>query len=113
MAVSMEEPFSACFAGIAEGMEEGKGFTFGEVYLRNMSRCLNLLPLKGSDRDILLHLFSDEEIPDVGQLERYVLRYKEMLEGVVGELEAEWKEKSRLALGLGAMSGLLLVIVLI
>ena len=29
------------------------------------------------------------------------------------ELEAEWKEKSRLALGLGAMSGLLLVIVLI
>ena len=113
MADSMEEPFRACFAGIAEEMEEGNGLSFGELYLRNMSRCLKLLPLKDVDRDILLHLFSDEEIPDVGRQERCVLRYKDRLEKVVRELEAEWKEKSSLALGLGAMSGLLLVIVLI
>ena len=70
------------------------------------------LPLQQADRDAFLQFIPENGYMD-GQMQLLsIQRSRAMLESTMEQLEKENAEKCRLALGLGAMSGMLLVLIL-
>jgi len=77
-----------------------------------MSAGLDELPLHGEDREAFLQFASEEGYMD-GQMQLLAIRRsRERLENTARRLEQENTEKCRMAVGLGAMGGLLLILVL-
>ncbi len=109
----VSEPYSSYFVHIYERMRENRGEMFGEVFGENMEECLGLLPLTEEDKRIFLSLFSDSGFEDEGMQIRSIEQSKEQLQHTISTLETENTEKCRMAVGLGAMSGLLLLVVLL
>ncbi len=70
------------------------------------------LPLKPEDREAFLQFIPENGYMD-GQMQLLsIQRSRALLEGTLEKLDRENAEKCRLALGLGAMSGMLLVLIL-
>lgn len=107
------EPYSSCFGVIYERMRENTGEVFGQVFREEMKPCLDKLPLAEEDKNRFLAMFADQGFVDENMQIREIEQNKELLQQKTAELERENREKCRMAVGLGMMSGLLLVIVLI
>lgn len=106
------EPYRSCLMGIYQKMRGQKGASFHKVFCADMEDCLSRLPLKQEDRQIFLQIFSEQGFQDGGMQLRCIEQGLEQLSQVIAGQEREQKEKCRMAVGLGAMSGLLLLIVL-
>jgi len=65
------------------------------------------------DRNRILSLFGEHGFEEEKMQIRRIEQSKELLEGTIGRLERENAEKCKMAVGLGAMSGLLLLIILL
>ena len=94
-------------------MQENTGVIFGEVFSEDMGACLQELPLTQEDKNNFLNIFSDKGFRDEGMQIRNIEQSKELMEHTIARLEKENNEKCRMAVGLGAMSGLLILIVLL
>ena len=108
-----KEPYRSSFLEIYRTMEENGGECFPQVFCRHMEKCLRQLPIKAKDGEQFLAFAAGDSFEDGRMQLRTVERSKELLQLTVEGLEKENAEKCRLAVGLGAMSGLLLVIVLL
>lgn len=70
------------------------------------------LPLQKEDREAFLQSMPEDGYAD-GQMQLLsIQRSRAMLESTIDRLERENGEKCRLALGLGGMSGMLLILIL-
>ena len=107
------EPFGSSFLQIAERMQENRGETFSQVFCEVMEECLMKLPIMPQDRVNFLDFARGQSFEDGRMQLRTVERSKELLQTTAEVLEKENTEKCRMAVGLGAMSGLLLVIILL
>lgn len=108
----LAEPFRGAFSDIGRRMEENTGISFGEVFRGRMGEILGELPLKEEDRENFLQFTSQTGFAD-GQMQlRTIEQSMELLEDTRKRLEKENAEKSRMAVGLGAMGGLLLILIL-
>lgn len=108
----LEEPFGTAFRNVGERMEENAGASFGEVYREEMRPRLKQFPLKSEDEEAFLRFAGQTGYMD-GQMQQRALEQSvELLRGTREKLEKENAEKCRMAVGLGAMSGLLLILVL-
>lgn len=109
----MEEPYSSCLGGICRELSGREGGTFQELFCLRMEACMRELPLKKEDRDIFLQPFRGQGFRDssmqLTNLEQGLLQ----LEDSIRQQEQEQREKCHMAVGLGAMSGLLLVVILL
>lgn len=108
----LAEPYGSCFVRIYDRMRENTGIVFGQVFREEMKGCLDSLPLKYEDKNRFLLLFPDNGFEDESMQIRTIEQNKELLQHTITALERENTEKCRMAVGLGAMSGLLLIIVL-
>jgi len=108
-----ENPFCGCFRQITERMQCRTGDSLGEVYRECMQECLKDFPLKPEEKNIILGLIRDADIADVQMQERELQRKKECLEKIARDLEAEFKEKSKVIVTLGTTVGIMLVILLL
>ena len=113
IAVRLPEPYRQCLGRIYNKMQENTGVIFGEVFSEYMGACLQELPLAEEDRNNFLNVFTENGFQDEGMQIRNIEQSKELLEYTIGRLERENNEKCRMAVGLGAMSGLLILIVLL
>lgn len=113
IAERIPEPYRSSFIHIYERMRENTGEMFGQVFREHMEVCLKELPLTEEDKVKFLSLFSDNGFEDEEMQIRSIEQSKELLQQTIGRLEKENTEKCRMAVGLGAMSGLLLVIILL
>ena len=113
MAARLGEPYAKAFRDVFEEMEKNTGAGFSEVFCRHMRECLETLPVKEEDEESFLCFLSKSSYADEGMQLRTMERSRELLAGAIERVERENGEKCRLAVGLGAMSGLLLVIVLL
>jgi hypothetical protein len=77
-----------------------------------MERCLKDTPLTIQDRENFLSLFAEHGFEDENMQIRVIEQGREVLQQSIDCVERENREKCRMAVGLGAMSGLLLLIVL-
>lgn len=107
------EPFSGCFQEIYQVMRENTGQSFGTVFVEKMNSCMGQFPLTKEDRQCFLHFAEGEGFAEGGMQLRIMEQEKEWLMGRIEEQERELAAKSRMAVGLGAMSGLLLVVILL
>lgn len=108
----LEPPFSVAFRRVANRMEENIGNTFGEVFRSELEPVLCRLPIKPEDKEIFLKIAVQTGFAD-GQMQLHILEQSsDMLRQKECVLEKENAEKCRMAVGLGAMSGLLLLLVL-
>jgi len=108
-----KEPFRSCFLDVYHAMRANSGESFQKVFLLNMEGCLKTLPITSEDREHFLSFVSGESFEDGRMQLRAIERSCELLRLSIQNAEKENKEKCRLAVGLGAMSGLLLVVILI
>lgn len=108
-----KEPFRGSFLEIYERMGKNEGERFSQVFCTVMGECLAALPVTEEDREHFLS-FAREESYEDGQMQiRAIERSRELLGLTERRLEEENTEKCRMAVGLGAMSGMLLVIILL
>ena len=108
----LEEPFSEAFLRIGGRMEENTGKSFGSVFQEEMEGALQTLPLKDGDREQFFRFTTQTGFMD-GQMQlRAIEQSAEQLNATKEKLEQENAEKCRMAVGLGAMGGLLLILVL-
>lgn len=109
----LQEPYQSSFANIYNRMRENTGEDFSTIFMEEMKVCLGKLPVTGEERKIFLSLFSEEGFEENGMQIRTIEQSQELLRHIVERLEQENVEKCRMAVGLGIMSGMLLVIVLL
>ncbi len=108
----LEDPWRCCFANIAVRAEERCGIDFTSIYREEMGECMSGMPLDGETRELLLRLFDNHYAGDPLMRQQVVGRNKALLERRADLLAEEVREKSRMAVGLCAVSGILLVVIL-
>lgn len=108
----MKPPFAEAFRDVAERMGENKGDSFAEVFRKRLDGTLKELPLTEEDREVFLQFVSDTGYQD-GQMQlRAIEQSRELLEDTEKRLAEECADKSRMAVGLGGLGGLLIILVL-
>ncbi len=112
MAERLSEPYGSSFGRIYHRMRQNAGDKFGQVFREEMQRCLKGLPITEEDKSQFLSLFDHKGYEDELMQIRTIEQSMELLQHTIGQLERENREKCRMAVGLGAMSGLLLLVVL-
>lgn len=107
------EPFGESLLGVYMDMEENTGMEFSRVFCRRMEECLGGLPITEEDKNLFLSFAVSESFEEGRMQLRAIEQGREQLQNRIDALEKENGEKCRMAVGLGAMSGLLLLIVLL
>ena len=112
VAVQLEPHFDQAFRNVAARMQENTGVSFAQVFREQLTERLGEMPLTPDDREIFFQFVSETGYTD-GQMQLRVMEQSgEQLADTAERLEKESAEKCRMALGLGIMSGLLLILVL-
>lgn len=112
--VALQLPASFCQAmrEVDERMRRNDGDTFTSVFCECMRKPLKELPLREEDREDFLGFVSESGFMD-GQMQLQALeRSCKLLADTMERLQKENIEKCRIAVGFGAMGGLLLILVL-
>lgn len=108
----LSPPYDDAFRKIGDRMTENTGISFGEVFREEMDGVLKELPLKDGDRECFLDFTRQAGFADSQMQLRAIEQGMERLDVTKERLEKENEEKARMAVGLGAMGGLLLILVL-
>lgn len=111
-AAQLPESFATALCMVEEKMRENTGDTFARVFKECLREPLGKLPLKPEDRKVFFQAVSESGFMDRQMQLRSMERSCELMAGTVERLERENAEKCRMAVGLGAMGGLLLILVL-
>ena len=112
LAQRMEEPYKACFDEIYERSLENSGESFEELCSTSLAQGLKGVEASWEDKELFINCFAKSGYEeDVLQL-RVVEQTKAELEKKLTLMEAQASSRYRLSLSLGAMSGLLLIILL-
>lgn len=112
LAKRLEEPYKRMFQTVYQEYEAGEESSFQTLFCKTMEEGLSQVALKKEDRDTFLKPFREQGFQD-GQMQLKSLEqgYGQIVD-VIRQLEGENREKCRMAVGLGVMSGLLLMIIL-
>lgn len=108
-----QEPYRQAFERIYRELADNRGSSFAEVYRAVMGETLRDLPLKDQDRQLFLQGILEQGGGDGETGVRLIRRRQELLRERSARLEAESREKGRMAIGLGTLGGLLLIIILL
>lgn len=106
----VEEPYQSCFWGIYEAACLNQGESFGELCREYLEKDLKELVVDKADKERFISCFTKCGFAEGMMQLRTIEQTKEELEERLQGLSQENTSKCRLALSLGAMSGLLLVI---
>lgn len=98
---------------VHELMDGNEGVPFDKAFSETMGKCLEDFVLESTDIAVFLKISCTGSYSD-GQMQLKALeRIRDDLKDTVSELKSEVENRGRIAVGLGAMGGLLLVIVLL
>ena len=112
MQKQLPEPYRSCFERLNEKLQKADGESCGKIFRTVLEEGMRELPLQKEDRETFFQFMPENGYMD-GQMQLLsIQRSRALLEGTIENLEKENTEKCRLALGLGAMSGMLLVLIL-
>jgi len=112
MAERLSGACGSAFRLISERMQENRGESFAEVFRECMGEPLGEMPLKDEDREEFFRFVAAGAFAD-GQMQiKLIEQSREQLEMKADALERENGEKCRMAVGLGAMGGLMIILML-
>ena len=107
------EPFKSCFTKIYNTTCLNGGESFGQICREQMEETLQKLVADKKDKELFLSCFTACGFEEDRMQLRTIEQVKEELEDRLQRLSKENASKCRLAISLGAMSGLLMVILFI
>lgn len=108
----LPEPFRDCFERLNAKLRESGGESGGKIFREALEEGMKELPLKQEDREAFLRFLPESGYMDSQMQLLSIQRSRALLEETMDRLERDNGEKCRLAVGLGAMSGILLVLIL-
>lgn len=112
VAKNFDSPFGSALKKIGQNMRDNIGLSFGETFQKEFEGALEGMHLKEEDREAFLQ-FARQTCHADGQMQLRVMEQSaEVLRKTEEALERENTEKCRMAVGLGAMSGILLILIL-
>lgn len=110
---NVEEPYDEALVQIYRLMSSQSGYCFSECWQQEMGKCLSGLPISGKERQMALGLASCGSLNDCDMQIRAIEQYRDMIDSAVRKREEALHRQGKMAAGLGIMSGLLLVVILI
>ena len=102
-------PYKDLFQNICQQLRMECGIGFDRVSIQIMGKELEKLPLK-EEKDIFIRCFSDVGYGDSQMQYQIVNRGRKELQDILEREEEDLKKRSKLAVSLGTMSGILLVL---
>ncbi len=109
----LEQPYGEAFQEVCRTYDTGENQSFCAIFVERMEQELGRLPLKQEDCQSFLAPFQRKGFQDeqmqLKSLEQSILRLRTCEE----RLSQEIAQKSRMSVGLGVMSGLLLVVIMV
>lgn len=110
-ALHMEEPYREKLIKLHELSNACGEVDFAAAWKQEMGECVAPLPLSAKEKELVLGFVSTEGLSDYHMQIRMIEQYRDMLEDNIKRREAEIQKQGRMAMGLGVMSGLLLVVI--
>lgn len=107
------EPYRSAFLEIFQRLEENDGSTLENIWKERMGVCMDTLPLKEEEKEILLFLPKHQGILDETIQAADVGQSLDFLTAHIGQAEAEYENKSKVIMSISVMTGLFLVILLL
>ncbi len=108
-----QEPYKSCFYKVFLQMQQNTGEKFDAIFEEKFRECLSVLPLEETDRKEFLQFMASGSFVEEQMQLSTIEKTQEGLHHKLKVLEKDNAEKCRMAVGLGAMSGLFLVIILL
>lgn len=108
----LQEPFRSCFERLNLKLEEANGESCGKLFREILEEGMEQLPLQHADKEAFLRFIPENGYMDSQMQLLSIQRSRNLLENTIESLDRENAEKCRLAVGLGAMSGMLLILIL-
>lgn len=108
----LDDPVGRALIGVWRESQEQDGVSFPQLFAENMERAMREMPLTDADKRIFLQLVPPQGFADGQMQQRAAQICGQRLQRTKERLERDSLEKSRIAVGLGAMSGLLLILIL-
>lgn len=113
LSARVDEPFKGALGQIFQVCHKEAGVAFQEIFQEQMMWALEKMPLKREDREIFLAPFCGQGFLD-GQMQlRSIEQSLVQIKDTIRIQSEEQREKCRMAVGLGVMSGLLLIIIMV
>ncbi|HKM04684.1 MAG TPA: stage III sporulation protein AB [Lachnospiraceae bacterium] len=107
-----EEPYLKLYGKINLDMIENRGYPFGEVWKRNLIIMRDKIPITNKDMDLLMQ-FMEESFQDGKMQCKEIGFYIDKMQELIDLLENEYRNKSKIYVSLGVMSGILCTIIFI
>ncbi len=108
-----QEPFRSSFYDIYDKFYENSGESFGDICRESLENGLKNLVVKKEDKEVFINCFSSGGYEENLLQIRLIEQAREELADRLALAEQENASKYKLALGMGVMSGLLLIILLV
>lgn len=108
----LDDPLGRALIGVWQESQEQDGISFPQLFTENMERVMREMPLTDADRTTFLQFIPPQGFADGQMQQRAAQVCGQRLEKTKERLERDSLEKSRIAVGLGAMGGLLLILIL-
>lgn len=113
IAARVDGPFKDALRQIYCVCHNEPGGVFQEVFQEQMMQTFEKMPLKREDREIFLAPFCGQGYVD-GQMQlKSIEQSLAQIQDTIRILSEEQREKCRMAVGLGVMSGMLLIIIMV
>lgn len=113
VATRVEEPYKNMLLQVYEDCNLAVAAPFGDIFIQKAEQILEQLPLKKEEWEIFVAPFKGQGFQD-GQMQIKSLEQSfGRLQDMIRMQNEEQREKCRMSVGLGVMSGLLLIIVMI
>jgi stage III sporulation protein AB len=109
----VEMPYRQGFLELYEKMMENTGENYRELYENIMEKYLKTLPLQLEERKVFLQIASENGFADEEMQLLALDGARQQLHKILDEAMEALAPKSKVAMGLGVMSGLLLIILLL
>lgn len=107
------EPYRSALLAIHEGMAGRDGICFSDKWKEVMETALWEVPVTKEEKEIFLGFSACCGLADNRMQVRALEQYRDMLDSAIKNRERNLEKQSRMAAGLGIMSGLLLAVILI
>ena len=108
----LDDSFGRALISVWQESQEKDGISFPQLFTENMERVMREMPLTDTDRTTFLQFIPPQGFADGQMQQRAAQVCGQRLEKTKEGLERDSREKSRIAVGLGAMGGLLLILIL-
>ena len=113
IASKVVQPYGEGLKRIWENMKGPEGLGFVENWNKHMGYAIERVPVTKQEKEMFLGFASCLGLSDNQMQVRAIEQYRDMLASAIKCREAELERQSRMATGLGIMSGLLLAVILI